>query len=135
MANPRLMDGNQRPNVLCGGSTGIGSDRAAVTQTAILNINCFADPGDQMPGNARRYIAGLRTDGIHNFDLNLHKEFVPKEGKTLELRAEFFNFFNHPRFAPPDTAWDPGDPAFGIISSTAAGYTPRRMQFGLRFEY
>jgi hypothetical protein len=53
----------------------------------------------------------------------------------LQLRADIFNFANHPRFAPPNTAWDPGDPTFGIISSTAVGYTPRRMQFGIRFEF
>jgi hypothetical protein len=135
MANPRLADGNQRPNVLCGGGTGISSNRAAVTQTPILDTNCFADPGDQIPGNARRYLSNLRADGIHNFDLNLHKLFTPKEGMTAELRAEFFNFFNHPRFAPPNTAYAPGDPTFGIISSTAAGYSPRRLQFGLRFEF
>ena len=135
MANPRLMDGNQRPNVLCGGGMGISNGQAAINQTPVLNINCFADPGDQMPGNAPRYFSGLRTDGIHNFDVNIYKEFVPKEGTKLEVRAEFFNFFNHPRFAPPDTSWDPGDTEFGIISSTAPGYTPRRLQFGVRFEF
>ncbi len=135
MANTRLMDGNQRPNVICGGSTGVSNGQAAINQVPFLNVNCFADPGDQIPGNAPRYFSGLRADGIHNFDLNLYKEFVPKEGMRLEVRAEFYNFFNHPRFAPPDTAFAPGDSQFGIISSTAAGYTPRRLQFGLRFEF
>jgi hypothetical protein len=135
MASPRLTDGNQRPNVLCGGGTGISNGQAAINQTPVLNVNCFADPGDQIPGNGPRYYSGLRTDGIHNFDVNIYKEFVPKEGMTIQVRAEFYNFFNHPRFAPPNTAWDLGDPTFGIISSTAAGYTPRRLQFGLRFEF
>ena len=135
MANSRLTDGNQRPNVLCGGGMGISNDQAAINQTPVLNINCFADPGDQIPGNAPRYFSGLRTNGIHNFDLNLHKEFVPKEGMTAEVRAEFFNFFNHPRFAPPNTSFAPGNPEFGIISSTAIGYFPRRLQFGFRFQF
>jgi hypothetical protein len=135
MANSRLTDGNQRPNVLCGGGMGISNDQAAINQTPVLNINCFADPGDQMPGNAPRYFSGLRTNGIHNFDLNLHKEFVPKEGMTAEVRAEFFNFFNHPRFAPPNTSFAPGNPEFGVISSTAIGYFPRRLQFGFRFQF
>jgi len=135
MANPRLMDGNQRPNVLCGGGMGISNGQAAINQTPVLNINCFADPGDQVPGNGPRYFSGLRTDGIHNLDLNLYKEFVPKEGTKLEVRAEFFNFANHPRFAPPNTAYDPGNSQFGVISSTAVGYTPRRLQFGVRFEF
>ena len=71
MANARLQDGNQRPNVLCGGGMGISNNQAAINQTPVLNINCFADPGDQIPGNAPRYFSGLRTNGIHNFDLNL----------------------------------------------------------------
>jgi hypothetical protein len=135
MSNNRLQDGNQRPNVLCGGSTGVGSNRAAVTQVPVLNINCFADPGDEVPGDAPRYFSGLRTDGIHNFDANLYKEFTPREGMTLQLRAEVFNTFNTPRFAPPDTSYAQGDTNFGLITSTAQGYTPRRIQFGVRFEF
>ena len=135
MANPRLMDGNQRPDVLCGGGMGISSNRAAINQTPILNVNCFADPGDQMPGNGPRYFSGLRTDGIHNVDMSLYKEFTPRESMKLQLRADVFNGFNHPRFFPPNTNWAPGDLTFGIISSTATGYTPRRLQFGVRFEF
>jgi hypothetical protein len=135
MSNNRLLDGNQRPNVLCGGSTGIGSNRAAVTQMPVLNINCFGDPGDQVPGNGPRYFSNLRTDGIHNFDANLYKEFTPREGMTLQLRAEVFNTFNTPRFAPPDTEFAPGDTEFGLVESTAEGYNPRRIQFGVRFEF
>jgi hypothetical protein len=135
MASPRLMDGNQRPSVLCNGGTGIGANRAAVTQQPVLNINCYADPGDQIPGDGPRYYSNLRTDGIHNVDISLYKEFVPKEGTKLQVRAEFFNFTNTPRFAPPNTAYAPGDATFGLISSTAMGSNPRRMQFGARFEF
>lgn len=135
MASGRLQDGNQRPNVVCSGGMGINSNRAAVQQIPYLNANCFADPGDQIPGNAPRYFSGLRADGIHNFDANLYKEFVPREGMTLQLRAEVFNTMNTPRFAPPDTLFAPGNTQFGLITSTAAGYTPRRIQFGLRFEF
>jgi hypothetical protein len=135
MANARIMDGTQRPNVLCGGGMGISSNRAAIQQIPYLNVNCFADPGDQVPGNAPRYFSGLRADGIHNFDANLFKEFVPREGMTLQLRAEVFNTMNTPRFAPPNTAFAPGDTQFGIINSTATGFSPRRIQFGVRFEF
>ena len=135
MGSGRLLDGNQRPNVLCGGSTGINSQRAALQQIPFFNINCFADPGDQIPGNGPRYFANLRNDGIHNFDTNLYKEFVPKEGMTIQLRAEVFNTMNTPRFAQPNTSFAPGNSQFGIISSTGPGYTPRRIQFGVRFEF
>ncbi len=135
MASPRLTDGNQRPNVLCGGGTHTSNNQAAIHQTPVVNINCFADPGDQMPGDAPRYFPGLRTNGIHNFDFSLYKEFEPRESMKVQLRADMFNAFNHPRFAPPNTFWDLGDPTFGIVNATAQGYTPRRLQFGLRFEF
>jgi hypothetical protein len=135
MANPRLTDGNQRPNVLCGGGMGISSNQAAIQQVPYLNINCFADPGDQIPGDASRYFSTLRADGIHNLDVSLYKEFSNKEGMHLQLRADVFNSTNTPRFASPDTGYDPGNTNFGIISSTAPGYTPRRIQLGVRFEF
>jgi hypothetical protein len=66
-------------------------------------------------------------------DVNLYKSFVPKEGMKLDVRAEMFNFTNHPRFGQPNSAV--GDPYFGTISGDAGGYTPRYFQFGLRFEF
>jgi hypothetical protein len=105
---------------------------------SFFNANCFADPGDQIPGNAPRYFSGLRVDGIHNADLNLYKSFVPKEGMRLEVRAEMFNFTNHPRFGQPNSAVggaEGGNPFFGTISGAAVGETPRFFQFGVRFEF
>jgi hypothetical protein len=110
-----------------------------------FNANCFADPGDNIPGNARRYFSNLRVDGIHNADLNLYKSFVPKEGMRVEVRAEIFNFTNHPRFGQPNSAVGSGpagssitqltNPAFGIITGDAPGQLPRYFQFGVRFEF
>ncbi len=130
----RLANGSQRPDVVCGQvRTGISSKNAAINNTPFINANCFADPGDQVPGNGPRYYPNVRTDGIHNFDMNLYKSFVPKEGMKIDLRAEVFNIFNHARFAPPDTGFE--DTGFGTITSTAPGYLPRYFQFGLRFEF
>jgi len=148
MSNPRLANGTQRPNILCPQlRTGLSMKDVAINWEAnaaaegagnapvasFINSNCLADPGDQNPGNAPRYFPGLRVNGIHNFDMNLYKSFVPKEGMTIDLRAEVFNLLNHPRFAQPDAAF--GDAAFGTISSDANGYLPRYFQFGLRFEF
>ncbi len=143
MSNARLANGTQRPQVVCSQlKTGTSVHSAALTwQNAnpapFLNANCFADPGDEVPGNAPRYFSGLRTDGIHNMDLNIYKSFVPKEGMRIEVRAETFNTLNHPRFAPPNSAV--GDPLFGTITSDNVNGTvlenPRSFQFGLRFEF
>jgi hypothetical protein len=140
MANARLANGSQRPDVVCPQlKTGISLHDAALTwqnaagPTPYLNMNCLGDPGDQNPGNAPRYFSGLRVDGIHNVDLSLYKSFVPKEGMRFEVRADMFNFANHPRFGQPNSAF--GDPLFGTVTSDAPGETPRYFQFGLRFEF
>jgi hypothetical protein len=147
MANARLANGTQRPQVICSQlKTGTSVHTAALdwenvgvsaNPATFLNANCFADPGDQIPGNAPRYFPGLRTDGIHNLDMNIYKSFVPKEGMRIEVRAEMFNFANHPRFGPPNTAV--GDPFFGTITTDQVNGSvlenPRSFQFGLRFEF
>jgi len=139
MATPQLANGSQRPNVVCPQlKTGLSVNDVAktwqdATPLAFLNSSCFAYPGDQTPGNAPRYFSGLRVDGIHNVDLSVYKSFVPKEGTRLEVRADMFNFTNHPRFGQPNSAV--GDPLFGTITNDAPGETPRYFQFGLRFEF
>jgi Carboxypeptidase regulatory-like domain/TonB dependent receptor len=144
----RLANGSQRPNVVCPqvrsnvsihtvalnwqqNGTAEGNGNAPVA--SMFNWNCFADPGDQVPGNGPRYYPQLRTDGIHNVDMNVYKSFFPKEGMKIDLRAEIFNVANHARFAAPDTGYN--DSGFGTITSTAPGYLPRYFQFGLRFEF
>jgi hypothetical protein len=133
MSQPTLDDGNQRPNVICNPISGVGAHHSALTGLSTLNSNCFANPGYEQPGNAPRYFSNLRTDGIHNIDMALDKEFIPREGMRLEIRAEFFNLFNTPRFALPDTLY--GDSTFGQISSTVSGSIPRHGQLGVRFEF
>jgi len=135
----RLANGSQRPNIVCPQlRSGVSMKDAAVSEVggaplSIINGNCFADPGDQTPGNGPRYYPGLRVNGIHNVDLNVYKTFEIRESMKLEVRAEIFNAANHPRFAAPDTGF--GDSTFGTISADANGYLPRYFQFGARFEF
>jgi hypothetical protein len=143
----RLANGSQRPNVVCPQvRSGFSAHTVALNWQAnanavsnglptvsFFNSSCFSEPGDEIPGNAPRYFPGLRTDGIHNVDLNFYKSFVLKEGMKIDLRAEIFNLANHPRFAAPDTGYQ--NLTFGTITSTAAGYLPRYFQFGVRFEF
>jgi hypothetical protein len=141
MASAQLANGSQRPSVVCPQlKTGVSMNEAAMNwqnpgspSAYFLNMNCFANPGDQNPGNAPRYFSNLRVDGIHNVDMNIYKSFVPREGMKLDVRAEMFNFFNHPRFGQPNSSV--GDALFGTISSDGGGYTPRSFQFGVRVEF
>jgi hypothetical protein len=132
LADPRFADGSQRPDVICPQlSTGISYHAAAATGSPILNASCFADPGDQIAGNAPRYFSNLRSDGIHNADLSFSKEFSIRESMRLQVRGEFFNFTNTPRFAAPNIAF--GDSQFGQVTSTLG--SPRHTQIGVRFEF
>jgi len=140
MSQPRLMDGNQRPDVVCPVlRSGISYHQAAanalngVGNPSVFNGACFADPGDQVPGNAPRYFSVLRGDSIHNMDLSFLKEFKIRESMLLQFRGEFFNFTNTERFAFPDLGV--GSATFGEVTSTAPGSTPRHTQFGLRFQF
>jgi hypothetical protein len=62
-------------------------------------------------------------------DLSLFKAVRLKENMKMEVRAEFFNFTNTPRFGDPATSYR--DPAFGTINSQVN--LPRTSQIGVRF--
>lgn len=62
----------------------------------------------------------------------------------MQLRAEFFNIFNHPNFALPDNVVTPGAATDGLISATPdvaqgnpglGGGGPRVLQFAVRFQF
>jgi hypothetical protein len=40
------------------------------------------------------------TPAINNFDLSVFKNFKMGESKFFQIRADFFNAFNHPQFVP-----------------------------------
>ena len=72
--------------------------------------------------------------GQNNTDLAVVKRTpfgVLGEGSNFEFRTEFFNAFNHPQFAIPDT--NVSSPTFGIISATAVN--PRVLQFALKLNF
>lgn len=132
MSSGRLADGNQRPNVVCSQlGTGINYSQAAATGDPYLNTDCFADPGDQIVGNAPRHFSNLRGPGIRNLDASFSKEFSIREDMKLQIRAEMFNVTNTPRFAFPNAGW--GEEGFGKVESTTGNF--RKMQFGARFQF
>jgi len=53
------------------------------------------------------------------------------EGMKLQIRGEFVNFTNTPRFGLPGIFF--GDPDFGLVTSTLNN--PRHTQFGVRFQF
>ena len=131
MVDGRLADGAQRPNVV-GYARGTFNVKDVVDGTAnFFNVGAFSDPGDQVPGNAPRYFSNLRSQGINNLDFSIFKNFEIKEGMLLQLRAEFFNFTNSPRFGFPDESYGSSD--FGNIYYQSN--SSRHGQLGIRFVF
>ncbi len=97
-------------------------------------------------GNVGRNV--LRGPNQTNVDFSIIKRFPIRESKSIELRAEFFNLFNHVNFANPisnlnavsSTSIDPntgkiiGNPGdFGRVVSTSSN--PRLVQFAMKINF
>jgi hypothetical protein len=67
------------------------------TLTRWFNTDAFAQPATFTFGNSGRGI--VRGDGIINFDVSLAKNVALGGARTLQLRVEAFNAFNHPNSA------------------------------------
>ena len=122
---------NQRPDCIA------GVDPYANPQTITywLNPAAFSMPAAGTFGNCSRNT--IYGPNFRNVDFSLLKETRLGESSNLEFRAEFFNIFNHPAFAQPDTTF--GTLSFGEIFNTlgrtlGAG-TSRQIQFALRFSF
>jgi hypothetical protein len=63
--------------------------------------------------------------------MSLSKTTRIREGQSVQFRAEFFNAFNHPQFALPNSSLNGGSP--GQITSTSV--SPRILQLALKFVF
>ncbi len=67
-------------------------------------------------------------------DMSFFKTFRIQEGKTLQFRAESFNFLNRTNLANPNNCVDcPG--TAGRIFGAFAAYVPRQWQMALKFAF
>jgi hypothetical protein len=73
----------------------------------------------------------LRGADLYEADLSLSKQFVITEGKTLELRWENFNAFNHVNLGKPENQVD----VSGAGQITSVAVPMRQMQLGLHFRF
>jgi hypothetical protein len=77
-------------------------------------------------GNANR--AFFHGPGFNNWDFALHKNTKIREGMTLQIRAEFFNMFNHAQFNNPNGNFNSS--LFGYVTSAR---DPRIGQMSMKF--
>jgi len=113
-------------------------DPNATNPTAPNKVGVFSpEPLGQIGNAPRRFFHG---PGLNNWDLALLKDTKITESKSLELRAEAFNIFNHTQFTNPDGNFSDGYPnyvngvnqggTFGLVS----GAQPARiLQIALKF--
>lgn len=120
-----------RPDVIPGCNKGRPSGVNQLVEW--FNTACFAAPADFVYGTESRTDPTLRAKGVNNFDFAAFKNtmFGPDEKLGLSFRAEIFNLFNHPEWAPPNTTV--GSSTFGQVTSVYPGTNARLVQFALKF--
>jgi len=106
-----------------------------VDQNFWFNPQAFAKPAPGTFGNAGRN--PVRGPGFQSWDIALFKNIPLGGTKRVQIRAEFFNFPNHPNLGDPNLAnsgvsTDPASADFGrVLSKTGE----RNVQLGLKFMF
>lgn len=101
-----------------------------------FNPGAFAEqtPGDI--GNVGKNT--LFGPHFRHFDFSIFKNFKVTEASNVQFRAEFFNLFNEASFGNPgvnngNNNVSPTNLNFGKITTTSTNYTPRQIQFVLKY--
>jgi hypothetical protein len=94
--------------------------------TALFSENALGTPGDA----SRRYFHG---PGMQNFDLALLKNLRVTEAKSLQLRLEAFNVFNHAQFFGPQAV--DGNIGSGTFGQAIRSAAPRLVQAGVKLTF
>jgi hypothetical protein len=100
-----------------------------------FNTSAFSPEALGQLGNARRRF--FYGPGFNNYDMTLSKSVRVSESKSLDLRVEGFNVFNHAQFYASSTGvsavdGEINDPNFGKIVNAAA---PRLVQLAAKFSF
>lgn len=126
--NTNSNGGGSRPNN--NGTSAALSGPVESRLNGYFNTSVFSQPPPFTFGNTGRELPDVRAPSSVNFDFSAFKNISLTERAKLQIRGEFFNFFNHPNFGAPGTTL--GTSSFGVISSAA---NARDIQFGLKIIY
>lgn len=102
---------------------------------AFLNKGVFGKPAVGTYGNSGK--GNWRGPSLWDVDTGLLKTFTPMtshENVNFQFRAEFFNLFNHPQWADPNTTLS--NSAFGTIRNTVGTTADSRIiQLALKMNF
>ena len=132
-----------RPDLAGDPHASVQSNIPTVRGPLLYNPGAYAIPTGLTFGNVGRNT--LTNPGRINFDFGLFKRFSFGEKYAFDFRWENFNLFNHTQYngvnngmdcAPiGGTAGDAGCIASSSFLHVSGAHLPRRMQFGLRFQF
>lgn len=80
--------------------------------------------------NQNRNSISFNNVGFQNWNAALFKRFALTERQSVQFRAEFFNFPNHPNWNGVDT--NPTSSTFGMVTSKSS---ERNIQLSLRYSF
>lgn len=124
----------QRVDQICNPAKG-----APHTPAQWFNYTCFAEPASQfVAGKSSRFLSDVRTNGAHDLDASIFKNFHMGSDRVLRLEVSSYNVTNSVQFGYPNVFWNPSPtPAnmsgFGQVTSDVN--TPRQFQFASRFMF
>ena len=121
-----------RPDRVCNGHL------SNWTRSLFFDPTCFQPAALGELGNSDR--TPLFGPPLVNTDFSAIKD-IPlsfREGASLQFRAEFFNLWNHPEYATPNTdlaaySTNPAANLFGVINQSVNN--PRLIQFALKLRF
>ncbi len=125
LANATANNGRAtRANVVAGQSGSLPSDERSAGR--FFNTSAFSAPAPFTLGNSG--VNNVTGPALWSADTSLHKNFAIGERFSVQFRSEFFNVFNHPSLATPNSLL--GVAQFGTV--TAQSIPPRQVQFALK---
>lgn len=122
--------GVNRPAVMAAGDPKLGHP----TIQKWFNTGLFTVAPAYTYGNVGPYLRDVRTEGMHNVDAVLSKNFdahLFERTITTTFRFETYNLFNSTQFGFPNT--NPTSQSFGQVTSTLN--SPRDLQFALKIRF
>ena len=115
-----------RPNLVGNPNNGPHTVAEWFNVNAFQRLNPVTQAG-QFGSEGRNVVTG---PGLADWDFSLLRTIALAESRSLQFRAEVFNFLNHPNFDLPNNMI--GTPNFGAITEAR---NPRLVQLALRFRF